>query len=50
MEWPQNVSEALPAERLDIFIEGSGDMSRKVKLSSHGEKYDAVIAAAEGVE
>jgi len=39
MEWCENVPEVIPDERLEIHIEGSGDMPRRVCLSAFGSKY-----------
>lgn len=47
MEWCENVSYALPAERLEIHISGSGCDAREAELVSTAPKYDAFIAAAE---
>lgn len=43
MEWPENVAEALPAERMDITIEGSGDSPRFFCMIPHGERYKALL-------
>ena len=43
MEWSENVSEALPEERLEIHILGSGDDPRTVELISTSPSYDAII-------
>ena len=43
MEWADLVSDALPKERLDITIEGSGLMPRIVTIEPHGERYEEVF-------
>lgn len=43
MEWSENVSDALPAERLEIRIQGSGNEPREVELVPFGKKYEAII-------
>ncbi len=47
MEWSENVSEALPAERLEVHIEGSGRDARSVKIVPFGEKYEAITEKIE---
>ena len=39
MEWCENVPEALPAERLEISISGSGKDPRTVVFNAAGERY-----------
>ena len=43
MEWPENIQDALPEERLEIHIEGDGANSRVVRLNSRGSKYELMI-------
>ena len=45
LEWAERVPEALPTERLDIYIEGSGDEPRALRLVARGERYERVVAA-----
>ncbi len=45
MEWPQNVLEALPKARLDIKLEGSGDLPRIIVLTAADARHQAVIDA-----
>ena len=45
MEWAELVGEALPAQRLDILIEGSGDEPRTLTLSASGEAYEGAVDA-----
>ena len=32
VEWPERLGPALPAERLDVVIDGSGDEPRRITL------------------
>ena len=43
MEWPSNVEDALPDDRLEISITGNGDQPREIVLTACGEKYAAVL-------
>ena len=47
MEWSENVYDALPGERLEIEIAGSGDDPRQLELRSFGEKYDELLEELE---
>ena len=42
MEWADRVPGALPRERLDIEIVGSGMDSRRVRLMPHGAAYEGL--------
>ncbi len=44
IEWAERVPEALPKERLDIYIEGSGIEPRALRLVPHGERYERAVA------
>lgn len=43
MEWAELVSDAVPEERLDISIEGSGLLPRKVTLRALGAVYEKIL-------
>lgn len=43
MEWANLVSEALPAKRLDVMIEGSGINARSVTIVPKGQRYEEVF-------
>ncbi len=43
MEWSENVTEALPTERLEIHINGSGAQTRTVELVAETEHYIAIV-------
>jgi tRNA threonylcarbamoyladenosine biosynthesis protein TsaE len=38
VEWPERLGPALPAERLDVIIDGSGDEARAITLRASGER------------
>ena len=38
VEWPGRLGPALPAERLDVIIDGSGDEPRAITLRAMGER------------
>ena len=35
-EWPDRLGPALPAERVDVIIDGSGDEPRSITVRAHG--------------
>src|SRR6187402_2718942 len=37
IEWPDRLGAALPAERLDVIIDGAGDEPRTITLLAHGD-------------
>lgn len=39
MEWCENVPDALPAERLELHIQGSGSEPRRVTVAAYGAEY-----------
>ena len=43
MEWANRVTGALPRERLDIEIVGSGADERMVRLLPHGDVYEGLV-------
>lgn len=43
MEWCENVPEALPEERLEIHITGSGAEPRRISVKAFGEEYDRLL-------
>ena len=44
MEWADRVPDALPGERLDIEIAGSGAEARRVRLLPHGTDYERLVS------
>ncbi len=45
MEWADRVPDALPRDRLDIEIVGSGADARTVRLLPRGERYEGLVKA-----
>ena len=45
MEWADRVPEALPKDRLDVEIAGSGADARTVRLTPRGERYEGLVKA-----
>jgi tRNA threonylcarbamoyladenosine biosynthesis protein TsaE len=46
IEWPDRLGAALPAERLDVVIDGGADEPRRLQLEAHGERHGSYLAAA----
>lgn len=49
MEWCENVPEAIPAERLELHLAGSGMEPRTCLLAAYGVRYEAILDALEGL-
>lgn len=45
VEWPERMGAAIPAERLDVVIGGSGDDPREIDLIAHGQRYERYLEA-----
>ena len=45
VEWPERFGDALPPERLDIRIDGTGDAPRIIRLVAHGSGYGPYLEA-----
>jgi tRNA threonylcarbamoyladenosine biosynthesis protein TsaE len=45
VEWPDRLGPAIPPERLDVMIEGSGDDPREIELIAHGERHRRYLEA-----
>lgn len=43
MEWAELVSDALPAERLDVRLTGSGGEPRTAEFCAHGARYEELL-------
>ncbi len=43
MEWPENVIEALPDDRINIRIDGSGNEARRLLFEASDPKYAHII-------
>ena len=50
IEWPDRLGDSLPAERLDVHIDGGADEPRNIRLEAHGGVGDRYVAAARRVE
>ena len=44
MEWADRVPDALPKERLDVEIAGSGAVERTVRLMPRGADYEGLVS------
>jgi tRNA threonylcarbamoyladenosine biosynthesis protein TsaE len=47
VEWPDRLAEALPSDRLDVLIDGSGDESRRFRLRATGPRHARYLEALE---
>lgn len=46
VEWPERLGDALPVDRLDIRIDGTGDEPRTIELIAWTDRYRRYLAAA----
>jgi tRNA threonylcarbamoyladenosine biosynthesis protein TsaE len=46
IEWPDRLGDALPADRLDVRIDGGPDEARRIRLAAQGSGYDRYLKAA----
>ena len=46
VEWPERLSDALPDDRLDVVIVGSGDEPRTIHVRAIGGRYRRYVEAA----
>lgn len=46
VEWPERLGPALPADRLDVRIDGSGDDPRRITLVATGPTHERYLEAA----
>ncbi len=46
IEWAERLADALPAERLDVTIDGTGDAPRTIRLATTGGRYGRYLDAA----
>jgi tRNA threonylcarbamoyladenosine biosynthesis protein TsaE len=44
IEWAERLADALPADRLDVVIEGTGDDPRKITVRAGGSGYGRYLA------
>lgn len=47
VEWPDRLGPALPAARVDVRIDGSGDAPRRIRIEAGDESLGRYVAAAE---
>ena len=45
IEWPERLGDALPPDRLDVRIEGTGDEPRSITLEASSERYRRYLEA-----
>ena len=45
VEWADRVPHSLPREYLEVRLTVTGETSRRVELTAHGERYERLIAA-----
>jgi tRNA A37 threonylcarbamoyladenosine biosynthesis protein TsaE len=54
VEWAERLADAMPAERLDVLIDGAGDDPRRISIRPSAESYarylEAVPATVEAAE
>ncbi|HEX2753874.1 MAG TPA: tRNA (adenosine(37)-N6)-threonylcarbamoyltransferase complex ATPase subunit type 1 TsaE [Candidatus Limnocylindrales bacterium] len=46
VEWPDRMGDVLPAGRLDVRIEGSGDEVREIEVATTDQRYARLVEAA----
>jgi tRNA threonylcarbamoyladenosine biosynthesis protein TsaE len=46
VEWPERLGDALPADRLDVRIDGTGEEPRTIELTAWSERYRRYLEAA----
>ena len=45
IEWAERMADAMPAERLEVLIQGTGDDPRRIELRAGGAGYTRYLAA-----
>jgi tRNA threonylcarbamoyladenosine biosynthesis protein TsaE len=50
VEWPDRFGPALPAERVDVRIDGLGDAPRRIRIEARGTSLAGYVAAATTAE
>ncbi|HUG29368.1 MAG TPA: tRNA (adenosine(37)-N6)-threonylcarbamoyltransferase complex ATPase subunit type 1 TsaE [Candidatus Limnocylindria bacterium] len=46
IEWPDRLGDALPADRLDVHIDGGPDEQRRLRIAAVGTGYERYVHAA----
>lgn len=47
VEWPERLGPALPADRLEVTIEGEGDEPRTIRLRASGDRHARYLEAVD---
>ena len=45
IEWPERLADALPADRLDVLFDGSGDEHRRLTIRANGPRHARYLEA-----
>ena len=45
IEWAERLADAMPEDRLEVVIEGTGDEPRQIELRAEGSRYRRYLAA-----
>jgi tRNA threonylcarbamoyladenosine biosynthesis protein TsaE len=45
IEWAERLADAMPEERLEVVIDGTGDEPRTIELRAEGKRYRRYLAA-----
>jgi tRNA threonylcarbamoyladenosine biosynthesis protein TsaE len=48
IEWAERLADAMPEERLEVILEGTGDEPRRIELRAEGKRYERYLAAVPG--
>jgi len=43
IEWPENITDVLPKERLEIYIDYADDTTREIVIKPIGERYERLM-------
>jgi tRNA threonylcarbamoyladenosine biosynthesis protein TsaE len=50
VEWPERLGFALPAARVDVRINGTGEMQRRIWIEAGDQRLERYVLAAAGLE
>ena len=50
IEWPDRLGSSIPAERLDVRIDGAADAPRRIEIEVVGESHGRYLAAVTGAQ
>jgi tRNA threonylcarbamoyladenosine biosynthesis protein TsaE len=45
IEWPERLADALPADRLDVLLDGLGDEPRQITIRAMGQRHERYVRA-----